>query len=66
MYGLKMHSESIGRPYLQGASMASFTDGLVSDNEAKTIYLARSKSVDEKTVSAANADALPFTRIFIQ
>jgi DNA sulfur modification protein DndB len=38
--------------------MGSFTDGLVSGDEAKTIYLARSKSVDEKTVSAANDDAL--------
>lgn len=38
--------------------MASFNDGLVSGEEAKKIYVARSKSVDEKTVSAASKEAL--------
>lgn len=38
--------------------MAGFADGLVFGEEAKKIYVARSKSVDEKTVTAANKDAL--------
>jgi len=38
--------------------MASFNDGLVSGEEAKKINVARSKSVDEKTVAAAKDDAL--------
>ena len=38
--------------------MASFTDGLVSGDEAKKINNLRSRSVDEKTVTAANKGAL--------
>ena len=38
--------------------MASFTDGLVSGEEARSVYVSRSKSVDEKTVSAASDNAL--------
>lgn len=38
--------------------MASFNDGLVSGEEARKINVARSKSVDEKTVAAAKDDAL--------
>jgi DNA sulfur modification protein DndB len=38
--------------------MAGFTDGLVSRDDAKRIYALRSKSVDEKTVAAANSEAL--------
>jgi len=38
--------------------MASFNDRLVSDEEAKKIYAARSKSVDEKRVAASTAQAL--------
>lgn len=38
--------------------MAGFSDGLVQGDEAKKIYVARSKSVDEKTVTAANKNAL--------
>lgn len=38
--------------------MAGFADGLVSGEEAKKVYVARSKSVDEKTVTAANKNAL--------
>lgn len=38
--------------------MAGFTDGLVQGTEAKKIYVARAKSVDEKTVTAANKNAL--------
>ncbi|MDZ4200550.1 MAG: DGQHR domain-containing protein [Gallionella sp.] len=38
--------------------MASFDDGLVSDEAARIVYVSRSKSVDEKTISAANEVAL--------
>lgn len=38
--------------------MASFMDGLVFGEEAKKVNAARSKSVDEKTVTAAKKDAL--------
>ncbi|MFZ3208866.1 MAG: hypothetical protein WA140_08525 [Geobacteraceae bacterium] len=38
--------------------MAGFTDGLVSGEEAKKINVARSKSVDEKTVTAAKKGTL--------
>lgn len=38
--------------------MAGFMDGLVSGEEAKKVYIARSKSVDEKTITAANKNAL--------
>lgn len=38
--------------------MAGFNGGLVSKEEAKKIYVARSKSVDEKMVSAAKDEAL--------
>ena len=38
--------------------MASFMDGLVFGEEAKKVSIARSKSVDEKTVTAAKKDAL--------
>ena len=38
--------------------MSGFSDGLVQGDEAKKIYIARSKSVDEKTVTAANSNAL--------
>lgn len=38
--------------------MAGLTDGLVQGDEAKKFYVARSKSVDEKTVTAANKNAL--------
>lgn len=38
--------------------MASFSDGLVSGDEAKKVYNLRSRSVDEKKVSAASKEAL--------
>ncbi len=38
--------------------MVSFTDGLVSGDQAKKIYSLRSKTVDEKTVSAVKKEAL--------
>ena len=38
--------------------MTTFSDGLVHSNEAKKIFVARSKSFDEKTVSASKKDAL--------
>lgn len=38
--------------------MASFSDGLVTSENAKKVYAARSKSVDEQTVSAVNKNAL--------
>jgi hypothetical protein len=43
---------------IKGGKMAGLTDGLVQGDEAKKIYVARSKSVDEKTVTAANKNAL--------
>jgi len=38
--------------------MGGFTEGIISGDLAKKIYVERSKSVDEKTVTAANKDAL--------
>ena len=38
--------------------MASFTDGIVSGDAAKRVSTARSKNVDEKTVTAVNNEAL--------
>lgn len=38
--------------------MVSFADGLVSGDDAKKVLNLRSKSVDEKTVSAASKEAL--------
>jgi DNA sulfur modification protein DndB len=38
--------------------MASFIDGLVSGEDARKVYLAKSKSVDELTIKAAKSDAL--------
>lgn len=38
--------------------MASFDGGLISGEEARMVYVSRSKSVDEKTVSAVNVEAL--------
>jgi hypothetical protein len=38
--------------------MTSFSDGLVHGKAAKKIFVARKKTFDEKTVSAAKKDAL--------
>lgn len=41
-----------------GEINAEFPNGLVSDDDAKKVYVQRSKSVDEKTVTAAKKEAL--------
>ena len=38
--------------------MASFIDGIVIGDDAKRVNTVRSKSVDEKTVTAVNKEAL--------
>ena len=38
--------------------MASFADGIISGEDAKKVYVIRSKSVDEKTVTAVKREAL--------